>query len=93
MILLAVHYQKLAKAQEDDLGIKNCKEKSSVLKLGKIYVLDVKCSLFYDFSRKSARIYMPQPLQREIFSSLHGLSHPGIQATQNFNLTVRVAIN
>lgn len=38
--------------------------------------------IFFETSTSQKRPYVPEPLRRLVFDSLHGLSHPGINATR-----------
>jgi len=51
------------------------------LQLTKIPIPGTSVELYCDISSGKPRPYVPSPLRRQIFSSLHFLSHPGTNAT------------
>lgn len=78
----AFDLKQLEAAQKNDFELKTLENEKSVslqLKLIKIPEADV--SLVCDVSTSSARPYIPEPLRKRIFHSVHNLSHPGTKAT------------
>ena len=53
---------------------------TTALDFEKILMSGTSVELYCDTSGKP-RPYIPPPLRRQIFNSLHSLSHPGIKAT------------
>jgi cleavage and polyadenylation specificity factor subunit 1 len=53
----------------------------TALQLEKILVPGTSVKLYCDTSSGKPHPYIPSPLRRQIFDSLHSLSHPGIKAT------------
>jgi cleavage and polyadenylation specificity factor subunit 1 len=53
----------------------------TALQLEKTLVPGTSVELYCDTSAGKPRPYIPFPLRRQIFDSLHSLSHPGIKAT------------
>lgn len=79
----AVDHKTLGAAQEDDPELRKIlKSETNALKLKKIHFSDGDRGIYCDVAGDALRPYVPQPLRRNIFNSLHGLSHPGIRATK-----------
>ena len=78
-----IDYKRLAEAQlgDDELRL-ILEENTSVLKLKKINFPHLEIEIYCDTSHNSIRPYIPATLRRAVFNALHGLSHPGIKATQ-----------
>ena len=73
----------LENAQEQDPELKELLDsRSCALQLRKVHFPEVNINLYCDITGREVRPYVPEPLRRPIFDSLHGLSHPGIRATQ-----------
>jgi len=53
----------------------------TALQLTKILIPSTSVELYCDISCGKPRPYVPSPLRRQVFSSLHSLSHPGTKAT------------
>jgi transposase InsO family protein len=60
---------------------------TNALRLKKIRFPDKDVALYCDISGNNLRPFVPKPLRRDVFNSLHRLSHPGIRATQNLVTT------
>ena len=54
---------------------------TTALQFEKILIPGTSVELYCDTSSGKPRPYVPPPLRRQIFNSLHSLSHPGIEAT------------
>lgn len=78
--LVQVDLSDIAKAQETDSELEELKNSSS-LKLQKVHVPGSDVSLICDTSTKQPRPYVPMSLRRQVFKSLHNLSHPGARAS------------
>ena len=77
-----------AAAQENDNGLSDIVNFGmSALRLKKIRFPDHDVGIYCDVSGDIVRPYVPKSLRRGVFNSLHGLSHPGIRATQNLVTT------
>ena len=76
---LSIDYEAMAREQADDPDIQAMRTAISSLKLGKVQVSGV--SLLCDTSQKSPRPLVPTSMRRAVFQAVHGLSHPGINAT------------
>ena len=70
----------LAKAQRDEDIATAVKDTSLVLQPVAIPTTDF--TLLCDMATGVPRPYVPEKLQRQLYMQLHGLSHPGIRATQ-----------
>ena len=74
-------FDELASMQQDDAELSDLL-KSKVLKMQKITLPNSTEEIYCDTSTGSPRPYIPPSLRHDVFSKLHGLSHPGIRATQ-----------
>lgn len=75
----SVNYEVLADIQEDD-DLSKLKAEPS-LKIVRLQLPNSSKHIYCDISTDKIRPYVPQRLRKSIFSSVHGLSHPGIKAT------------
>lgn len=55
---------------------------SSALHLKKVRFPDHDVELYCGITAETVRPYVPEPLRRIVFQSLHGISHPGMRATR-----------
>lgn len=79
--LSATDYENLAQEQEEDVELTSLlADHSSSLVLEKLNFGQVR--LYCDTSTGKARPYVPANLRRQVYQSLHNLSHPGIRATR-----------
>ncbi|XP_058790930.1 uncharacterized protein LOC131664081 [Phymastichus coffea] len=82
-IASSVDHDSLASAQKSDLELRELlSSKISSLKLKKVYFPDYNVHLYCDTTSDVVRPYVPLPLRRAVFNSLHCLSHPGTRASQ-----------
>jgi cleavage and polyadenylation specificity factor subunit 1 len=81
VITAPVTHDVLAAAQADDDKLQTRLVSGTALQLEKIPVPGTSVELYCDTSAGKPRPYIPSPLHRQIFDSLHSLSHPGIKAT------------
>nr|XP_054761143.1 uncharacterized protein LOC129267455 [Lytechinus pictus] len=72
-----IDFAAIAKDQEDETEVKD-----SSLQLKSIALPGSTTTILCDISTGTARPLVPVKHRRAIFDSLHGLSHPGIRATQ-----------
>ena len=78
-----VDHQTLESAQKNDSELHEILEsKTNTLKLKKINFPDYNANIYCDINNDIVWPYVPKPLRRQIFNSLHGVSHPGIRASQ-----------
>jgi len=80
-ITVPVTHDALAAAQADDEELRALLVSTTALQLEKILIPGTSVELYCDTSSGKQRPYIPAPLRRQIFNSLHSLSHPGIKAT------------
>ena len=80
VITAPVTLEALAAAQADDEELRELLVSTTALQLEKVLIPGTSVELYCDTSSKT-RPYVPSPLRRQIFNSLHSLSHPGIKAT------------
>ena len=79
----AVDHQTLAAAQENDNELSDIVNSgTTALRLKKIRFPVHDAEIYCDESADIVRPYVPKSLRRDVFNSLHGLSHPGIRAMQ-----------
>ena len=77
-------HKTLAAAQEIDEELRDIVNfDTSALQLKKIRFPDFDAEIYCDVSGDIVRPYVQKSLRRDVFNALHGLSHPGIRATQN----------
>lgn len=71
----------LAKAQDTDSELAQLLSGDSSLRIKKIIVPGSRIELYCDVSTATPRPIVPKPLRKQIFDSLHSLSHPGANAS------------
>ena len=78
-----VDFTAIADAQANDPQIRSLQSSpSSTLVVEAVPLANSTNPLYCDTSTGTKRPLVPQPWRRTVFDSLHGLSHPGIRATQ-----------
>ncbi|KFD64412.1 hypothetical protein M514_13470 [Trichuris suis] len=75
----------LAKAQSTDEELRHLRDSSTSLHLQKVEVPNSAPSIWCDVSHGKIRPFLPAPLRRDVFNTLHSLSHPGIRATRRLS--------
>jgi hypothetical protein len=81
VITAPVKHEALAAAQENDDELRTLLVSTTALQLERILIPGTSVELYFDTSSGKPRPYVPSPLRRQIFNSLHSLSHPWIKAT------------
>ena len=76
-----VAHDALAAAQKGDEELQTLLVSDTALQLDKVLIPGTTVELYCDTSSGKPRPYVPLPLRRQVFQSLHSLSHPGIKAT------------
>ena len=76
-----VTHEALAASQDDDDELRTLLQGKTALTLGKHLIPGTSVEVYCDTSAGKPRPYVPAPLRRRIFESLHNLSHPGTKAT------------
>lgn len=71
----------LAKAQHADDELKELLRVGSSLALSKLTMPDASTKIYCDTSSPKPRPFVPKTLRKQIFDSLHSLSHPGANAS------------
>lgn len=74
-------YHRLAQAQETDVELQTLLVDGSSLQLQKVFLPDAKTQVYCDTSTLNHRPYVTTAFRRQVFESLHNLSHPGAKAT------------
>ena len=78
-----VNFEAIAEAQSTDKQLRALQSSaSSTLVIEAIPLTNSNLSLYCDTSTGQQQPIVPQEWRRTVFDSLHGLSHPGIRATQ-----------
>ena len=77
----AVDYEALAQAQEHDPELLQLLQSGSSLNLQKINLPNTNLSLHCDTSTAVPRPFVVESMRRQIFDTMHSLSHPGTNAT------------
>ena len=78
-----IDFERLAAAQVDDPELqRELQNPSTSLVLQTFPLFASGGSIICDTSSGSPRPFVPKALRRAVFTALHGLSHPGIRATQ-----------
>lgn len=76
-----IDYSKLAKLQESDPELQTlCRDDTSI-RLEKLRIPGVNMDVYCDVSTDTPRPFITKTLRRQVFESLHSLSHPGANAT------------
>lgn len=76
------NYQSLADDQQSNDELKKLMEDGTGLEIKPMYFALSDKPLYCDVSTGVVRPYITAPFRREIFDSIHNLSHPGVKATQ-----------
>ena len=74
-----IDFNLLAKQQEDD-DLTDLKKNPS-FKIVQLQMPNTSATVFCDISTGKAKPYIPQNFRKQVFSSIHRLSHPGVKAT------------
>lgn len=78
----SANFEDMAKAQKCDEELKNIlSDAKTSLQLRRLNI-SPNVELYCDVSNDKVRPYVPANFRRIVFNSMHGLSHPGIRATQ-----------
>ena len=75
-------HEDLAKAQESDTELQKLLIGGTSMQLEKIPVPGTSTEQYCDMAHERQRPFVPSTLRRQVFSSLHSLSHSGIRATE-----------
>lgn len=72
-----VDLDQLAKSQSSDEELAHYLKEESSLRIKKIAIPGSRRELYCDVSTSTPRPFVPSPLRRQVFDSLHSLCHPG----------------
>ena len=81
VITTPVTHEVLAEAQENDDELRTLLVSTTALQLERLLIPGTSVELYCDTTFGKYRPNIPSPLRRQIFNSLHSLSHTGIKAT------------
>lgn len=76
-----IDYQSLAQHQQTDSELQELLQIGSSLKLEKVRIPNSEALVYCDISTGQARPYVTPQFRRQVFDSLHNLSHPGAKST------------
>lgn len=76
-----IDYAALARSQENDEELRSLLENGSSLQLEQVPVPGAGMHLYCDTSNSRPRPFVTKLFRRHVFDALHGLSHPGANAT------------
>ena len=76
-----IDYPQLAASQENDPELNKYLGKDSILQLRQVVIPDTQTLIYCDFSTSKAHPFITQPFRCSVFEAIHGLSHPGTNAT------------
>lgn len=76
-----INYIEIAESQSNDPELRELLNNSKNLELRQITFPDTNILLYCDMSTKNARPYVPEKYRKQVFSTLHNISHPGIKAS------------
>ncbi|KMQ86204.1 pol polyprotein [Lasius niger] len=76
-----VSIEDIAAAQKEDEELQILIQKKQGLKLNKIKIPGTARNIYCDTETPTTRPYVPKPLRKQVFHSLHGLAHPGTKAS------------
>jgi len=74
-------YPALARSQDQDAELKGFLNHGSALRLERVHIPGTDVSLYCGTSTSQPRPFITTPFRRQVFDTLHGLSHPGANAT------------
>jgi cleavage and polyadenylation specificity factor subunit 1 len=81
VISAPITHEALASAQDQDDELQTILDGDTTLRLSKLLIPGTSIELYVDISSGTIRPYVPVSLRRQVFDSLHSLSHPGIKAS------------
>lgn len=76
-----VSFDSLSQAQASDPELSQFLDEGSSLRLQQIFLPGSRNPLYCDVSTPTPRPFVPKSLRKQVFASLHSLSHPGANAT------------
>ena len=76
-----IDFTALALEQEHDTELQDLLQNGTALQLEKVDIQGTKASVYCDMSTSRPRPYVTPSFRRQVFNSLHGLSHSGAKTT------------
>jgi hypothetical protein len=76
-----IDYHALVSSQEQDEELRDILQNGSALQLERVPIPGMYVNLNCDTSTPQPRPFIITPFRRQVFDTLHGLSHPGANAT------------
>lgn len=76
-----INYTDIASAQEKDSNIEKLSQQTNI-NLKKIIIPNTDVELYCETSTPYVRPYIPEQYRREVFDSVHNISHPGTRTTR-----------
>ena len=80
-VMSPLDYPALARSQGQDTELKDILQHGSALRLEWVHIPETDVSLYCDTSTSQPRPFITTPFRRQVFDTLHGLGHPGANAT------------
>lgn len=80
-LVTPVSLETLAQSQKSDPELEKLLNEGSSLRLQKLHIPGSRVPLYCDTSTPTSRPFVPKPLRKQVFDSLHSLSHPGTNAS------------
>lgn len=77
----SLDFARLAQSQNTDPELKQLLDNGTSLRLEKIKIREFRTELYCDTSTQTPRPYITPMMRKQVFENLHGLSHPGTNAT------------
>ena len=74
-------YHALARSQDQDAELQDILKHGSALRLERVHNPGTDISVYCDTFTPQPRPFITTPFRRQVFDTLHGLSHPGANAT------------
>ena len=78
-----IDFEALVVAQQGDDELQHLRTSDTSLRLEQVPILNSNHTLLCDVSQGRPRPLIPHNLRRDIFNSLHALSHPGVKASRH----------
>lgn len=76
-----IRLEKIAQAQASDPELRKLLDEGSSLQLQKLHVPESKAPIYCDTGTLTSRPFVPKYYRKQVFDSLHSLSHPGANAS------------
>ena len=80
-VTIPLDYHALASSQDQDADLQDILTNVSALQLEQIHIPGTDVNLHCDTSIPQPRPFITTPFRRQVFDTLHGLGHPGANAT------------